>query len=162
MGYSAEEAHQVTEEAKQFDALLVPHVKSAEERADYAKMYNPVAWADFTKATDQLDLAKMVSGLVGTEPAKVIVTEPNYLAALNEILTDHFALFKSWLLAKTVTGNASLVTDELRILGGEYSRALSGSKEAVNHEKFAYYLTMSYFGQVIGKVLRGNLLWPGR
>lgn len=151
VGYSAEEAHQVTEEAKQFDALLVPHVKSAEERADYAKMYNPVAWADFTKATDQLDLAKMVSGLVGTEPAKVIVTEPNYLAALNEILTDHFALFKSWLLAKTVTGNASLVTDELRILGGEYSRALSGSKEAVNHEKFAYYLTMSYFGQVIGK-----------
>ena len=79
------------------------------------------------------------------------MTEPNYLAALNEILTDHFALFKSWLLAKTVTGNASLVTDELRILGGEYSRALSVSKEAVNHEKFAYYLTMSYFGLVIGK-----------
>ncbi len=150
-GFEKNRAHQVTEEAKQFDALLVPHVKSAEERADYSKMYNPVAFCDFVKATDQVDLAKMVTELVGVEPAKVIVTEPNYLTALNEVLQDHFSLFKSWLLAKTVTGNASLLTDELRILGGEYSRALSGSKEAVNHRKFAYYLTMSYFGQVIGK-----------
>ena len=66
-------------------------------------------------------------------------------------MTDHFTEFKSWLTVKTILGDASVLTDDLRITSGEYSRTLSGSQEAVNHQKFAYYFTMSYFGQVIGK-----------
>lgn len=151
LGYDQAAAEQVVAGAKEFDALLVPHVKSAEEAADYSKMYNPQSLAEFAGHTQVLDLKALLAGLVPHPVDQVIVTEPAYFEALDGILKDHFASFKAWLIARTVTGNASLVTDEVRILGGTYSRTVSGTKAAVNHRKFAYYLTMSYFGAVIGK-----------
>ncbi|WP_304250135.1 M13 family metallopeptidase [Limosilactobacillus gastricus] len=151
VGYDQEIAQKLVTETKVFDARLVPHVKSAEERADYSKMYNPMTVAEFAQATDQLSLSEIIKSLIKTTEAKVIVTEPAYFQALDQILTDHFTEFKSWLTVKTILGDASVLTDDLRIASGEYSRTLSGSQEAVNHQKFAYYFTMSYFGQVIGK-----------
>lgn len=151
VGYDQATAHGLVAQTKAFDALLVPHVKSAEERADYSKMYNPMTVAEFAKSTTQLSLTQIIQELIGTTDAKVIVTEPAYFQALDQILTDHFTEFKSWLTVKTILGDASVLTDDLRITSGEYSRTLSGSQEAVNHQKFAYYFMMSYFGQVIGK-----------
>ncbi|KRM00958.1 M13 family peptidase [Limosilactobacillus gastricus] len=151
VGYDQETAQKLVSETKAFDARLVPHVKSAEERADYSKMYNPMTVTEFAQATEQLSLSEIIKSLIKTTEAKVIVTEPAYFQALDQILADHFAEFKSWLTVKTILGDASVLTDDLRIASGEYSRTLSGSQEAVNHQKFAYYFTMSYFGQVIGK-----------
>ncbi|MDD6893409.1 MAG: M13 family metallopeptidase N-terminal domain-containing protein, partial [Lactobacillus sp.] len=86
LGYETSMAQKMIKEAKQFDALLVPYVKSAEESADYSKMYNPQSLAEFAGHTSQLDLAAVVEELVGAEPDKVIVTEPKYLEALDQIL----------------------------------------------------------------------------
>lgn len=150
VGYSDDDASQLIEQTIAFDALLVPHVKSAEEAADYSKMYNPEDFITFVDHTDQLDLGAVMEQLVGARPEKIIVTEPAYFKALNEILRDHFAIFKSWLVVNEVAGQAGLLTDELRTISGEYSRALSGSKKPVNHRKFAFYLTRGMFSQVIG------------
>lgn len=150
LDYSEQDAEQLIEDAIAFDALLVPHVKSAEESADYSKMYNPQTFAEFTAHTDQLDLGNVIQKLIGTQPEKIIVTEPKYFIALNDILKDHFNIFKSWLLVNEITGQAGLLTDELRSLSGEYSRALSGSKKPVSQRKFAFYLTRGIFSQVIG------------
>lgn len=151
VGYDQETAQKLVTETKVFDARMVPHVKSAEERADYSKMYNPMTVDEFAQATEQLSLSEIIKSLIKTTEAKVIVTEPAYFQALDQILTDHFTEFKSWLTVKTILGDAGVLTDDLRITSGEYSRTLSGSQEAANHQKFAYYFTMSYFGQVIGK-----------
>ena len=150
VGYDEEQADNLIDETIQFDSLLVPNVKSAEESADYSKMYNPQSLAEFAAHTNQLDLAKVISELIGTQPEKVIVTEPKYMAALDQILKDHFAIFKSWLIVNEVLGQAGLLTDELGTISGEYSRALSGSKKPVNHRKFAFYLTRGIFSQVVG------------
>ncbi len=150
VGYDEEQADNLIDETIQFDSLLVPNVKSAEESADYSKMYNPQSLAEFAAHTNQLDLAKVISELIGTQPEKVIVTEPKYMTALDQILKDHFAIFKSWLIVNEVLGQAGLLTDELRTISGEYSRALSGSKKPVNHRKFAFYLTRGIFSQVVG------------
>lgn len=72
--------------------MIAPHVKSAEENADYSKMYNPQSFDTFIKYTDKLDLKKLVTGLIGTTPDKVIVTDPVYFDHLNDILTE--ALFR--------------------------------------------------------------------
>ncbi len=150
VGYDEEQADNLIDETIQFDSLLVPNVKSAEESADYSKMYNPQSLAEFAAHTNQLDLAKVIIELIGTQPEKVIVTEPKYMVALDRILKDHFAIFKSWLIVNEVLGQAGLLTDELRTISGEYSRALSGSKKPVNHRKFAFYLTRGIFSQVVG------------
>ena len=60
LGYSKEEAKKIIDDAIKFDALLAPNVKSAEEAADYSKMYNPQTVAELASATDQLDIAAII------------------------------------------------------------------------------------------------------
>lgn len=150
LGYEEKAAQKLIEETKRFDALLVPHVKSAEESADYSKMYNPQSLAEFAGHTSQLDLAAVVEELVGAEPDKVIVTEPEYLEALDQILAGHFEWFKSWLLINAISSMAGFLTDELREINGRYSRALSGAKQPADQRKFAYRLARGTFDQVVG------------
>lgn len=150
LDYTEEQAAQLIKEAQAFDALLAPNVKSAEEAADYSKMYNPQTVAELAASTDQLDLAAVIKQLVGATPDKVIVMEPAYFKALNNILKDHFDLFKSWALINVVRDNASYLDDEMREINGRYSRALSGSKKPVSQQKFAYYLARDIFSQVAG------------
>ena len=150
LGYSKEEAKKIIGDAIKFDALLAPNVKSAEEAADYSKMYNPQTVAELASATDQLDIAAIIKQLVGEEPEKVIVTEPEYFKALNKILQDNFELFKNWALIRVIRENASYLDDEMREINGRYGRALSGSKKPVSQRKFAFYLARDMFSQVAG------------
>ena len=150
LGYSKEEAKKIIDDAIKFDALLTPNVKSAEEAADYSKMYNPQTVAELASATDQLDIAAIIKQLVGEEPEKVIVTEPEYFKALNKILQDNFELFKNWALIRVIRENASYLDDEMREINGRYGRALSGSKKPVSQRKFAFYLARDMFSQVAG------------
>lgn len=150
LDYQDDQANKYIEDAKKFDALLAPHVKSAEEAADYSKMYNPQSVADLAASTDQLDIAGVIKRLVKATPDKVIVTEPQYFQALNDILQDHFELFKAWLLVGVIRDNASYLDDETREINGRYSRALSGSKKPVSQRKFSYYLARDVFSQVMG------------
>lgn len=150
LGYSKEEAKKIIDDAIKFDALLAPNVKSAEEAADYSKMYNPQTVAELASATDQLDIAAIIKQLVGEEPKKVIVTEPRYFKALNKILQDNFELFKNWALVRVIRENASYLDDEMREINGRYGRALSGSKKSVSQRKFAFYLARDMFSQVAG------------
>lgn len=150
LGYSKEEAKKIIDDAIKFDALLAPNVKSAEEAADYSKMYNPQTVAELASATDRLDIAAIIKQLVGEEPEKVIVTEPEYFKALNKILQDNFELFKNWALIRVIRENASYLDDEMREINGRYGRALSGSKKPVSQRKFAFYLARDMFSQVAG------------
>lgn len=150
LGYSKEEAKKIIDDAIKFDALLAPNIKSAEEAADYSKMYNPQTVAELASATDQLDIAAIIKQLVGEEPEKVIVTEPEYFKALNKILQDNFELFKNWALIRVIRENASYLDDEMREINGRYGRALSGSKKPVSQRKFAFYLARDMFSQVAG------------
>ena len=113
-------------------------------------MYNPQSLTEFVGHTTQLDLQGWITALLGQTPTQVIVTEPEYYATLDELLRDHFAEFKAWLLVNRVLGEASFLTDECRILAGEYGRALSGSQAPISQAKSAYYLTNGYFSQVVG------------
>lgn len=150
LGYSKEEAKKMINDAIKFDALLAPNVKSAEEAADYSKMYNPQTVAELASATDQLDIAAIIKQLIGEEPERVIVTEPEYFKALNKILQDNFELFKNWALIRVIRENASYLDDEMREINGRYGRALSGSKKPVSQRKFAFYLARDMFSQVAG------------
>ena len=113
-------------------------------------MYNPQSFDEFVAHTDQLDFSQVITSLVATKPSQIIVTEPAYYEALNDILKGHFTEFKAWLLVNRVTGEAGLLSDDFRILAGEYGRALSGKKEAPNQQKYAYRLINGMFNQVVG------------
>ncbi|MBO0432530.1 M13-type metalloendopeptidase [Enterococcus sp. DIV0660C] len=150
-GKEKQQAEAIVEQAIQFDKLIAPHVKSAEENADYSKMYNPKSFETFIGYSEKLDLEKLTIGLLGTQPDKVIVTDPVYFEHLNELLTDtHFSLLKSWLLVKTVRSLSGYLSEDFRQIGSIYSRTLSGADEAMPQKKAAFYLASGQFDQVIG------------
>ena len=150
-GKDKNQAEAIVEQAIQFDKLVAPHVKSAEEKADYSKMYNPQDFDTFIAHTNQLDLKKLVTGLIGTTPDKVIVTDPVYFEQLSELLTtDHFQLFKSWMIVRTIRSLSGYLSEEFRQVSGIFSRTLSGTDEAMPPKKEAYYLATGQFDQVIG------------
>ncbi len=150
-GHTRSEAETIAEQALAFDRALAPHVKSAEENADYSKMYNPRDVKEVVAYSDKLDLKKALAGIVSQPVEKVIVTEPAYFEALHEFITDdHLPLLKSWMYIQTLLGYTRFLSEDLRQTGGIYSRFLSGIDEAMSPEKAAYYLALNTFNQVVG------------
>lgn len=150
-GKEKSQAETIVEHAVQFDKLIAPHVKSAEENADYSKMYNPQSFDEFIHHTEVIDLENLTTGLIGQMPDKVIVTDPIYFEHLSEILTPaHFSLFKSWMIVKTVRSLSSYLSEDFRQISGIYSRTLSGTEEAMPQKKAAYYLASAQFDHVLG------------
>ena len=150
-GKEKSQAEAIVEQAIQFDRVVAPHVKSAEEKADYSKMYNPRSFDTFIHYTDKLDLEKLTVGLIGTTPDKVIVTDPVYFEQLGELLTtEHFQLIKSWMIVRTIRSLSSYLSEDFRQISGIFSRTLSGTDEAMPQKKAAYYLASGQFDQVVG------------
>ncbi|GAA6237659.1 M13 family metallopeptidase [Apilactobacillus micheneri] len=150
-GYNEVQAKNIVDSAEEFDRLIAPNIKSAEESADFTKMYNPTSFDSLSNKVDKFDLNSYVKGLIGQIPDQVIVSEPEYFDAFNKIVNDDtFAMMKNWMLVKTINASTGLLTEEFRQVGGEFSRTLSGKKAAVKKEKAAYYLASGTFNQVIG------------
>lgn len=150
-GKSADEAKAIVANALAFDRLIVPHVRSSEESADYSKEYNPRTFAEVKAYSAHLDLGKLINELVHDDPEQVNVTEPKYFEALDQLVTpDNFALLKDWMMVELVNSYTGILSEELRQLGGTYSRTLSGATEAMNQPKAAYYMTAARFSQVVG------------
>lgn len=150
-GYNEAQAKNIVDSAEEFDRLIAPNIKSAEESADFTKMYNPMSFDSLSNKVDKFDLNSYVKGLIGQIPDQIIVSEPEYFDAFNKIVNDDtFAMMKNWMLVKTINASTGLLTEEFRQVGGEFSRTLSGKKESVKKEKAAYYLASGTFDQVIG------------
>ncbi|MHA8110219.1 M13 family metallopeptidase [Lactobacillaceae bacterium Melli_B4] len=151
VGYSEDESIAMVEEAKHFDAQIAPHVKSAEENADVTKIYNPEKFTEFTKSTTKVDLTAAVKQLIGQTPDQIIDTEPAYYQALSDIMDDNnFTLMKSWMIVKTVIAYSNLLSEDFRVTGGTFSRALSGQEQPASKQRAAYYLATGTFDQVVG------------
>ncbi|WP_125607225.1 M13 family metallopeptidase [Lapidilactobacillus bayanensis] len=151
-GYDESLAVELVDQAKAFDAAIVPFVKNSEELADYTKQYNPYQFADFLKLAPEVDFATAVPEVLQSTPEKVILTQPKYFENLGKLVTaETFAQYKGWLIVKEILGTTGFLSEELRQLGGTYGRAISGQKEAPNQAKHAYRLANSYFSDVVGK-----------
>ncbi|BDZ32244.1 M13-type metalloendopeptidase [Lactiplantibacillus sp. WILCCON 0030] len=150
-GYKEVEAQQIVADTLKFDRLIVPWVKSAEEAADYSKMYNPRAFKDFANDSKYLDLAAITYSVINGNPETVILPEPAFFDHFNEVVNpENFEMMKNWMKAKLVQRLSGYLSDEMRTLGTTYSRTLSGQKQPRNQAKSAYYLAAGAFDQVVG------------
>lgn len=150
-GFSNEEIDRLLKEALAFDEMLVPVTKSSVEKADYVKMYNPFKKEDIQKMTINFNLMGWIESLVEEDVDQLIVTNPDFINAFDAIIKeDHFHLIKSWMIVSNAIRFSSDLTDAIRIAGGAFRRALSGTKEPQSKEKFAFYQAYNRFGQVVG------------
>jgi len=150
-GFSKEEIEKLISEALAFDALLVPVTKSSVEAADYVKMYNPVNKSDVIKLTKNFNVMANAEALVKQNVEKLIILNLDFINAFDSIINEeNFNIIKSWMIVSNAKSFASDLTDEIRVAGGAFGRALSGIKEAQSKEKFAFYQAYNRFSQVVG------------
>ena len=150
-GHSEEEVEFLLKDTLAFDALVAKFVKSSEEWSEYTKMYNPMKTGRVAGMVKPLNLKKLLTDLFGFVPEEIIVAEPRYFKNFKEVFNaDNFAAYKNWAYVTTLMGNCSLLSEELRDLGGAFRRTLSGIAANSSAEKFAYQLASSMYSEPVG------------
>ena len=150
-GHSEEESDLLLKDTLAFDALLAKYVKTSEEWSEYVKMYNPMKTGRVAGMVKPLNLKKLLSDLFGFVPEEIIVAEPRYFKNFKEIFNEEtFAAYKNWAYVTTLMGSCSLLSEELRDLGGAFRRAISGIAANSSAEKFAYQLASSLYSEPVG------------
>ena len=150
-GHDDEETDLLIRDTLAFDALVAKFVKTREEWSEYVKMYNPMKTGRVAGMVKPLNLKKLLTDLFGFLPEEIIVTEPRYFKNFKEVFNeDTFEMYKNWAYVREVVGSCSLLSEELRELGGAFSRALSGIAAAPKVEKFAYQLASGQYSEPVG------------
>lgn len=148
---SQEEQDKYIEDTLAFDSILAQYVKSNEEWSEYVKMYNPMKTSKVCSMLKPVNFKGLLKDLFGFIPEEIIVTEPRYFKAFGEVFNENtFELYKHWSYVKGLLDSCSLLTEELRNIGGIYMRALSGIAEATKVEKYAYQLASNLYSEPIG------------
>ena len=150
-GHSEEEIDSLIKDTLAFDALIAKYAKSQEEWSEYVKMYNPMKTGRVAGMVKPLNLKKLLKDIFGFVPEEIIVTEPRYFKNFKEIFNQEtFEMYKGWAYVDTLMGSCSLLSEELRDLGGAFRRALSGIAASSSPEKFAYQLASSMYSEPVG------------
>lgn len=151
-GKTEAEAATIVQQAVEFDALLVPYAKTAEEASDFTALYNPMDIKEFYAFSNNFDFETQLTSLLGKNlPAQVIVTDPSYFKALDEVLNEeNFEIMKSWVLVQTVQVMSPYLSDDFRIEASSFSMVMSGISEPSPKEKDAFALASNQFNEVVG------------
>ena len=150
-GHSEEECEALLKDTLAFDALVAKYVKTREEWSEYVKMYNPMKTGRVAGMVKPLNLKKLLTDLFGFIPEEIIVAEPRYFKNFKEVFNaETFEMYKNWAYVTGLMGSCSLLSEELRDLGGAFRRALSGIAANSSAEKFAYQLASGLYSEPVG------------
>lgn len=161
-GFSAEDIKDMLDKILELDTKLAKYVLSSEESAEYVKLYHPYDWADFTKLAPELPLDAIFTEILGQTPDKVIVPEERFWTefAATYYSEANWELLKAELVLDAANAFNPYLTDEIRVLSGVYGRALSGTPQAMDKKKAAFYLAQGPFNQALGLWYAGEKFSP--
>lgn len=161
-GFSAEDIKDMLDKILELDTKLAKYVLSSEESAEYVKLYHPYDWADFAKLAPELPLDAIFTEILGQIPDKVIVPEERFWTefASTYYSQDNWENLKAELVYSAANAFNSYLTDEIRVLSGAYGRALSGTPQAMDQKKAAFYLAQGPFNQALGLWYAGEKFSP--
>ena len=148
---SEKDQEQYLNDTLAFDAMLGKLVKTSEEWAEYIQIYNPFDEKEVATLLSSIDLEFILKDLFNTIPDTIIVTEPRYVSAFNEVVNENtLSLYKHWAYVTGLINSCSLLTEQLRDLGSMYYRAIAGIPANTPLDKFAYQLASSVYSEPVG------------
>ena len=150
-GHTEDECNTLIQDTLAFDALVAKYVKTQEEWSEYVKMYNPMRTGRLAGMVKPLNLKKLLKDIFGFIPEEIIVTEPRYFKNFKNVFNaETYGQYKSWAYVTGLMGSCSLLSEELRDLGGGFRRAISGIAAMSSAEKFAYQLASGMYSEPVG------------
>lgn len=148
---SPEDQEAYVNDALAYDEIIGGLAKTSEEWAKYVEMYNPMESGKVAELLSTLEFDVILNDLFGHVPATVVVTEPRYFGAFATVLNaDNLNLYKHWAYVTGLMRACSFLSEELRDMGGMYSRAIMGVAKMQSIEKFAYNLASGMYSEPVG------------
>ena len=146
-----EEQEKYVNDALAFDEIIAGLAKTREEWSKYVEMYNPMDESKASEMLSTLDFEVILNDLFGSVPATIVVTEPRYFQAFSKILNaENLELYKHWAYVTGLLRACSYLSEELRDMGGMYSRAITGVAKMQSIDKFAYHLASGMYSDPVG------------
>ena len=148
---SAEDQQKYVADTLAFDEILGGLVKTQEEWSKYIEMYNPMGVDNVAEMISTVNFKAILEDLFGKVPETVVVTEPRYFGDFSKVFNaETLELYKHWAYVTGLLGDCTYLSEELRELGGAYSRAIMGVAKMQSIEKFAYNLASGKYSDPVG------------
>ena len=146
-----EDQEKYVNDALAFDEIIAGLAKTREEWSKYLEMYNPMEESKVSEILSTLDFEVILNDLFGYVPETIVVTEPRYFQDFAKILNaDNLELYKHWAYVTGLLKACPYLSEELRDMGGMYSRAIMGVAKMQAIEKFAYNLASGMYSDPVG------------
>lgn len=145
---------------KQAKAILVLETAMAKprldrvERRDSRKTYNPMTVAELQKLTPAINWTNYFKAIGMGEPKTVIVSQPKYMTALQEILKQNkvqdWKAYMKWTLINHMSG---VLSTDIETADWEfYSKTLKGAIKEESRDKNALQTVNGSIGEALGKL----------
>ena len=148
---SSEDQEKYVNDALAFDEIIASLAKTREEWSRYVEMYNPTEVGKTSDMLSTIDFEAILNDLFGHVPSTIVVTEPRYFGDFARILNpEALELYKHWAYVTGLLKSCSFLSEELREMGGMYSRAIMGVAKMQSIEKFAYNIASNMYSDPVG------------
>ena len=138
----------------EFEASLAEPMMTKEEQTDARRMYNPMTVEELSKTAPAIDWNAHLEGIGVKDIDRVIVTDPKYFKAMNEIFEQRsVADMKLLLRWNTINGSLGILTTDLEKANWEfYSKEMSGAKKQRPRDERALQNVNGAIGEALGKL----------
>jgi len=152
--YSEEEASKAAETILEFETKLAEPRLDKVERRDARKTYNPMTVAELQNTVPAMKWEEYFEGIGAKQLDTVIVSQPGYMKALQDILAENsveeWKTYLKWDLFNSAA--PSLTTDLERESWEFYSKTLGGAKEQRPRDERALGSVNGILGEALGKL----------
>ncbi|QJR44360.1 M13 family metallopeptidase [Mycoplasma miroungirhinis] len=150
--YSDTESDKLIQQALTFDESLWKYTPSPEFSAEILNIANIMSKEEIKNQVKSVDIISVFENILKNKIEFANVIYPDFFKNFDKIFTkESFENYKARLLIHAIYNFAPFLTDEIRILAGEFSRGFTGVKEATKKELSARNLALSQFNMVFGK-----------
>lgn len=154
LGYNTKEAADQAKRVLAFEtALAQPRLDRVESRDD-RKSYNPMTVAELQKLTPAINWAAYLEGTGIGKPATIVVSQPKYMTALQDLLSqkkvEDWKAYMRWTLLNKSSDYLS--TDIETADWNFYSKTLRGALKEEKRDKNALQTINWSIGEALGKL----------
>ncbi len=156
-GYGNDEAVKMVQDAFNLESKIAPAMIGQEEANKdsnlYEKLYNVYKLKELDKLAPNLKLKSKIKNIAGWRVRKVIVTEPKWLKAVNDIyVPENLDSIKNYLQIKFISTFASTLSQRFIDNIDECNKMLTGVQGKIPEEQQALNAVNSVFPEEIGRM----------
>lgn len=156
-GYSNEQAKVKIDNLLKFENMIAPSIKGKEEKSKsnnaIDEQYNVYTIDQLEALAPNLDLKTMLKNNKVDNANKIIVTDPNWLKALNEIYKEeNLPIIKDYLEIMNINISAGTLGESFEKAATDFKNQLLGSQGDLPREEKAINMVDAALGECFGKI----------